>query len=454
MPVNKTYLVVHIGGSSMSGLADLLLTSGHTIYGWEKHVEGSRVQRFIEQGVVVFSGRIPEEILLAVDCVVHSSITSSKDIRAALGIGTNTPVYSQFEFINELARDSLSIAITGSYGKTLTTSLLSCIFDAGGYDVSFTCGGIVENYNSNAKLGTSDIWIIEAVETHGNCLWLNPTYGIVLNVEHDTQVPLFTEFIERTAREVFVNVDDPHTRELTGADRANVITFGVDSSSAMFRASNVLFTNDGLTFDLSWDGEVIGTVVTPQNRFFSVYNVLAASAFAVYWGLNIDTVNDGLRHYKGVRNRFDIFSSSDRYILIKDIAHHPESITEVIQKCMRYRREQIIVLYRPHMFKELNEDASATEAALELADAIVLLDIESVKDHLHGGQDAQRFVEARREMNDRWFYFSDHDALITWLEGMLGNSAVIIQMGMYLGMPADTRLTERLSTLLEQQGIT
>lgn len=445
----QTYLIVHIGGSSLSGLAAVLHGSGHTVYGWEQRAEEPRVLQLVELGITVFSGPIPQETLAALDCVVHSSITSSEDIRATLSIPERTPVFSQFEFIDHCIRGATSIAITGSYGKTITTSLLSCMFDAGGHDVSFTCGGVVENYNSNAKLGTTDLWVVEAVETHRNCLRLSPTYGIVLNAEHADHVQLFREFIAKAEREVFINVDDHHLQSLVTEAPGAVITFGVDSS-ATFRASNACWADGGLTFELRHQGDVLGTVAVPGNRFFSIYNVLAACAAATHCGLSVDTINRGLGGYKGVRNRFDTLHVSDRYVFIKDIAHHPESIAEVVRRCREYHREQVIVLYRPHIYREINEDAAETAAALELADRIVLLDIESVKDRLLGGRDSRAFVESQ-PLSSKWLYFTDYEAIAAWLDESLEQSTVIAQMGMYQGMRADVEIADRICAILRQR---
>lgn len=127
--VFKTYLIVHIGGASISGLAELLHRAGHKVYGWEEMNQNEKVLELEELGIEIFSKNIPSNIIKTIDCVVHSSITSSEFVRNLFSLKIETQVYTQFKFINLLIKDSNSIAITGSYGKTITTALLSHVLD-------------------------------------------------------------------------------------------------------------------------------------------------------------------------------------------------------------------------------------------------------------------------------------------------------------------------------------
>lgn len=246
---------------------------------------------------------------------------------------------------------------------------------------------------------------------------------------------------------VFVNADDSNTRQLI-SDTAKLITFGIENASAEYRAQNVQAVADSLQFQFYHGITLLGMVVVPKNRFFSVSNALAACVFASHWGLSIEAINRGLHRYQGVRSRFDVLYDGERHLFVKDIAHHPESIRKVMQKCREFGREQLIVIYQPHMYKELNEEASATLAALHQADMIAILDVASVKDVQEGGVDAKTFVETQQKVSNHWFYVAESHSLDVWLARLLEKPSVIVQMGMYVDRQSNAHITTNIMQVL------
>lgn len=441
----NTYLIVHIGGASISGLAEILIGSGKKVYGWEKRIQNENVQKLIKEGVEVFSGEIPIDIIDSIDCVVHSSITSSEFIRNFFGFGNKTHIFTQFKFINQLIRHAKSIAITGSYGKTITTILLSHVLDNNQFDISFTCGGISKNFSSNAKIGKSNIWIVEAVETHENCLHLSYSYGIILNIESPNQIHVFESFIKNAKDKVFINSDDTYSKNILAKHPNNIITFGIKELISDFRAINITYLGNSLAFDVIWKYKTVGRINIPYNGFFSIYNVLAVTVASIYLGLNTDQLNKSFSTFMGVFKRFDTVYNSPKVSLLVDIAHHPVSIKEVIKESQKIYNE-IIVLYHPHMFKELNQDVTATIDAFSKADKVVLLEIESIKDKLENGINAEEFVNQQKEKGKKWFFFHQNIKLLDWLTNIQYSNTVIIQMGMYI----DSELTSQIVSLFQR----
>lgn len=434
----NTFLIVHIGGASMSGLAEILYKSGKKVYGWEHRIHNENVQSLIKKGINVFSEKIPRDVLENIECVVHSSITSSDCIRTLFNLESDIPIFTQFRFIDLLIKDSKSIAVSGSYGKTITTTLLSHVLSACPLDVNFTCGGVSKNFNSNAKFGESNVWIVEAVETHENCLWLSYSYGILLNIESQSQISIFEKFIDNAKSIVFVNSDDNYCKEIINRHN-NILTFGINSLDADLRAINISYLKDSLTFDTLWKEKVLGRIDIPYNGFFSIYNVLAVIAISIFFGNTIEFLNENLKTYLGVHRRFEFLFKSGNISFMLDIAHHPFSIKEVIKECKKEYNE-LLVLYRPHMYQELNMDAKVTIEAFVLADKVVLLDIESVKDKLDEGIDSEKFVNSLRIKDEKWDYFNTQDKLLDWLSTIQYSNTLIIQMGMYLDMELSKRI--------------
>ncbi len=182
--------------------------------------------------------------------------------------------------------------------------------------------------------------------------------------------------------------------------------------------------------------------IQPPNKIVEIIQNCETEIFGGYKnykGINDNDINKGIKTYLGVEKRFDYIYRSPNISLLLDIAHHPVAIKE----CQK-NYDEIIVLYRPHMYKELNEDKQKTITALELADKIVLLEIESVKDVLGNGLNANKFVFQQKH-NNKWFYFKDDSKIINWLSNLCSSKSLIIQMGMYL----DTELTEKIKNILK-----
>jgi len=436
-------LVFNAGGSSMSGIALLLQTKGWLVHGYDR-CPNHRTERLTKAGIVMHYGESFTFAEQSFAFAVHSSVEDSADLRERFAISSITPIYTQFALIDELTRTFKSIAITGSYGKTITTSLVVHILDAAGMTPSFTCGGNIIQYGTNASIGTSDYWVVEAVETHANLLHLHPTFSVILNIEDKHLVPLFEEFALRTKTTCIINVDDPLGSVLFGSlrSRTTLLSIGLDNTSADYGARDVTTNGDTISFTLFRGGTCLGPVQGSSIATFNIYNLLAASAIAHLVGAPYSAITSSIRSYRGVSNRFDLKLNVPSITVVTDIAHHPTSIRASIELANRLFGGPVTVVYRPHMYCELNENAQATEQSLDLADKVILRDVLSFKDQRNGGLDSLQFVTVRR--NRKWVY-SELDLLSTLSTGTLAHGVVIL-MGMY----QDEALTDRICALVSK----
>lgn len=436
-----------MGGASLAGLARALHNTGVKIYGWEFKINERRSRDLIQLGIKIFSNQIPIYVLRSVECVIHSSIKTSDEIRKSFNICSLTPIFSQFEFLNLLISNNIRIAVTGSYGKTITTSMICSILDYDGYNVCFSCGGIQKNFNMSTRISTSNVWVVEAVETHNNFLNLESDYGIILNIENLNQIEKFKAFLKNNERSIFINIDDSNCEYLLLDGTKNFITFGYENATADYRAINIQNINNQYEFDIIQYNLFKGHITVTSLGSFSLTNVLAACTFSLFWGISIEKLSLSLSKFLGVVNRFDIVFRSETCIFISDIAHHPISIKESLLKAKQFGNENCIVLYRPHMFSELAVDCDDILEALKIADKIVLLDIESVKDSVDDGQTSLKFVSTNVLNCNKLHYFSTNMEIVEWLKSFFCNSLTIIQMGMYI----DEHLTNDIISLLKSQ---
>ena len=360
-------------------------------------------------------------ITCAVNCfdfITHSSVEKSEDLRKRLRIHQDIPIYTQFALINEIVRKSQIVAVTGSYGKTLTTSLITHILEVAGINASFTCGGYDIQFNTNARLGTSNYWVVEAVETHANLLYIYPTFSVVLNIEHENLIPLFTEFVKQTEKFSLINVDDLNCRlladSLTPCNK--LVRFGTSAINTGYAARHINATPTNTAFSLYYNCVHVGDLVANTIKAFSIYNALAAASIAHMLGLSHQCITSALCSYEGVANRFEVLQTHGSTTVVSDIAHHPPAITACITKCKSLFGGLVIVVYRPHMYQELNQHFSETTKALDGADIILVLDVLSFKDAEAGNIGAEEFVQ-KQQNRTKWLFGS-----IESISGVLSES--------------------------------
>lgn len=425
----RTCIVFNAGGASMSGVARLLCNSGWRVIGHERE-PNFRTDALASSGIDVKFGGDLDISFDAVQFGVYSSVEDPGELRARFRLPDAVVLHSQFALIDSLSFGSISVAVAGSFGKTITTAITVAALDAAGLKASFTCGGEVISESSNSRVGSSPIWVIEAVETHGNLLHLRPALSLILNIESHSLLPLFASFVRNTTGVTILNADDPVCRKLLDlfSGSPSVLRMSFDDPSADYRATQLACPHGRISFALSFRDVNIGSIQSQLLTTFSPYNVLGAAAIAHQLKASHEDIVSGCSSFAGVRNRFEVRFRMGTTSVIADIAHHPASIRASLELARTHLARRVVVIYRPHMYAELDEEGSATKAALEVADRVILRDVLSFKDRLQGGPTSREFV---RRCGDpaKWAYAEINPQLSIQAEA-LDDTAVII-MGMY-----------------------
>ena len=374
---------VGIGGIGMSGIAEVLLNLGYKISGSDV-VSSETTRRLRNMGAQVAIGHAPDNIGNA-DVVVTSTAVKADNPEVLEAHRKNVPVIPRAEMLAELLKMKFSIAVSGSHGKTSTTSMLSAILAQGGLDPTMVIGGKLASIGSNARLGDGDIIVAEADESDGSFLKLSPVIAAITNIdrEHLDYYPGIEEI--KTAFLTFANIvpfygctviciDDENVRSIASSIKRRVITYGIDDP-ADYRASDIQLLETKTVYRLSYRGEDLGEIKLTVPGLFNVYNSLAAIAIGRELGLDADTIREGLAAFTGVQRRLELKGQAGGITVVDDYGHHPTEIMATLSAARQRWKGRLIVVFQPHRFTRTRALFDEFSRSFQDADVLIVNDI-------------------------------------------------------------------------------
>jgi UDP-N-acetylmuramate--alanine ligase len=435
---------IGIGGIGMSGIAEVMHQLGYKVQGSDVSdsyvVEGLR-----KAGIKVMIGQKPEN-LEDVAVVVCSSAIKPGNPEIEAAAERRIPRVRRAEMLAELMRMQKTIAVAGTHGKTTTTSMIAAMLDAGGVDPTVINGGIINRYGSNARLGKSEWWVIEADESDGSFLRLDGTIAVVTNIdpehlEHygsfDKVKDSFVEFIENVPFYglAVLCVDHPEVQNILSRIRdRRVLTYGF-SALADLRADNVTPANGGSRFDavvLERDGSrrTIPGVHIPMPGRHNVQNALAAIAVGLELGMSDADIIRGFERFEGVKRRFTRVGEVDGAVVIDDYAHHPVEIRAVLSAAREAAQERVIAVVQPHRYSRLRDLMVEFQNAFNDADIVFVAPVYAAGEEAIDGVDAAALAEGMRARGHRMVKtVSDAQDLAQSLRDVAAPGDMIICMG-------------------------
>jgi UDP-N-acetylmuramate--alanine ligase len=396
---------VGIGGSGMSGIAEVLLNLGYTISGSDL-AHSATTRRLENLGARIAIGHAAEHIEEA-DAVVTSTAVKADNPEVLAARAAHVPVVPRALMLAELMRLKRGIAIAGTHGKTTTTSLVASVLAAGGLDPTFVIGGRLNSAGANAALGSGEFIVVEADESDASFLNLLPVMAVVTNIDadhmdtygHDFEKlkSAFVEFLQRLPfyGSAVLCVDDPHVRAILPQLTKPVLTYGIEdkgidepgnSSDAMYRATEVVANGTQMSFTVQrppFKGEQqapLPIVLNLPGRH-NVLNALAAIAIADELGLSDEAVQVGLAEFKGVGRRFQrhgeaLAHDGGRFTVIDDYGHHPAEMAAVLAAARgAFAGRRIVLAFQPHRYTRTRDCFEDFVKVLSGADAVVLAEV-------------------------------------------------------------------------------
>lgn len=404
---------VGIGGIGMSGIAEVLLNQGYTISGSDL-LDNSFTQRLRSLGATCFKGHSAEHIKGA-DVIVFSSALDASNPELQAAREQAIPIIPRAQMLAELMRFQYGIAISGTHGKTTTTSLTASLLAEGGLDPTFVIGGKVNHFGSSARLGDSRYFVAEADESDASFLHLKPILAVVTNIdaEHliaydnkfDNLCNAFLAFLHHLPfyGTAVVCLDDPTIKTLLPKLSRPTITYGLD------KAADVRLLeceHKGLQTHCTVQRHDQHPPLSVTLNFpgtHNILNALAAITVATLCGVSDKAIARGLATFSGISRRFQLHGEyqlltqpgSKQVTLIEDYGHHPSEITHVINTIRQvWPKRRLILVFQPHRYTRTQALFDAFTQALSQADQLLLLDIYPASEPPIAGINSQRLCQA------------------------------------------------------------
>lgn len=354
---------VGIGGIGMSGIAKILKFQGYTISGCDLDLHQKSVEELVSIGCTVQQGNNVEGCHDAsIDVLVYSSAIKSNDPEITAAQVRGIPTIPRALMLAELMRTKFSIAITGSHGKTTTTSLISHILIEAKKDPTVIIGGHLKNISTNALWGSGDFLVAEADESDRSLIRLNPTLGVVTNIdlEHlDTYKDLddikatFIQFLNNIPfyGKAIVCVDDPHIRSILPLNHIKMLKYGLSDDADIY-AKDVQLQKDHSIFNVHIKGnaEPLGSIRMHMPGRHNILNALAAIAVSRDIGIDFAIIADALNNFKGIERRFSFKGLYKGAELFDDYGHHPTEIFNTLLVARKRAQRKLTVVFQPHKY--------------------------------------------------------------------------------------------------------
>ncbi len=430
---------VGIGGSGMSGIAEVLLNLGYTVSGSDLR-RSSVTDRLAGLGARFFEGHSTEHVGGA-QVLVTSTAVSADNPELVEARRTGTPVIPRAEMLAELMRLKYSVAVAGSHGKTTTTSMIALVLDKGGLDPSVVVGGRLGVLGSGARLGKGDFMVAEADESDRSFLKLSPTLAVVTNIdrEHlDTYRDLadiqdaFVGFVNKVPfyGVAVLCIDDAPVQDVLPRIERRVIGYGL-SAQAQVSAREVRVGPRSSTYTAVEGGKALGTLTLAVPGAHNVVNSLAAVAVGLELGIRFDAVKAGLEAFTGVDRRFQVRGEASGITVIDDYGHHPTEIRATLETLRtRAGTRRTVVLFQPHRYTRTQALWDEFCCAFQQADVLLLSDIYAASEEQIAGVSAEALARAIAERGQRGVAYAGNLQAAT--ERLLGEARagdVVLTLG-------------------------
>jgi len=431
---------IGIGGISMSGLAEILLTEGFTVSGSDS--KASELTSSLEaKGVKLFVGQRASNISDKIDLVVYTAAIHSDNPEYQAVLEKEIPALSRADLLGQIMRNyKIPVAVSGTHGKTTTTSMISEILLHGEVDPTLSIGGILPSIHGNIRIGESEIFVTEACEYTNSFLSFFPKIGIILNIEADhldffkdledirNSFHSFAKLIPKDGTLIINNAIE-NLEEIIGDLECKIITFGLDDKSDYYAS------------DISYDELACGNFTLNRRKGKSenltlgvpgahnVVNALAAVALADL--LDIDSVSckAALKDFTGTNRRFQLKGKIGGITLIDDYAHHPTEIIATLSTARKYPHKTIWCVFQPHTYTRTHALLHEFAEALSLADKIVLADIYAARETNTLGISSRTLQQEIEKIGGECYYFPTFDEIENFLLENCINGDLLITMG-------------------------
>ena len=439
----KKYNRVHmigIGGVSMSGIAEILNSFGVKVTGSDIS-DSEIIQKLTSNGIEVTIGHNLENLSMA-DAVIYSAAIKDNDIEMLEATKLNIPTIERCDFLGMLTKAFKdTIGISGTHGKTTTTSMVSLCFIEAGLDPSIQVGALLKQIDGNYRIGNSEYFIIEACEYVESFLKFFPKSEIILNIDND-HLDYFKTF--ENIKNAFikyvkiipdngllvVNGDDNNCLDLCKYTKAKSITYGITNKKTDFFATNISFDKDGFAkFDVYHKNKLYNNFKLHVPGMHNVLNALACISLCNEYGISSETIKSGLLKFTGANRRFEYKGKINGASIFDDYGHHPTEIIATAKALMNKTYNRSWVVFQPHTYSRTKSLLNEFAKSLSNFDYIIILELYSARESNTYNISSYDLVQKLTEDGFNAKYIPDFEQTVKYLKENVCKNDIILTLG-------------------------
>ena len=441
----KQYKRIHmigIGGTSMSGIAEILKRYGFIVTGSDAS-ESELVDKLRESNIPVVVGHNLENLRKA-DLVVYSAAIPETDIEMQEAKRLNIKTMERSTFlglITEAYRDT--ICISGTHGKTTTTSMISVCFLEAKKDPTIQVGAILKQIDGNNRVGRSDFFILESCEYVESFLKFHPKTEVILNIDNDHLdyfkdldhvKNAFVKFVGLLPDDglLILNADDKNCVDLYKNTNSKIVTFGINNEKSNFVARNISFDNNGFPlFDVYRNNTFYKSIKLSVPGLHNVYNALACIATCYEYGIEKEVIKEGLLKYTGAHRRFEYKGNTNGASVYDDYGHHPTEIKAVYNAMKKKKYNRSWVIFQPHTYSRTKNLLNEFAQALSGFDNIIVTDIYAAREKNTYGISSKDLVKQINinRVGRQALYMSDFHEIAKYIRDRVMPNDIVITLG-------------------------
>ena len=439
----KKYKHIHligIGGISMSAIAETLLN-------WDFKVTGSDMtaseitDRLASHGAKITIGHDLENSKIA-DLIVYSAAIKDTDPEMILAKENNIELVGRGEFVGWLTKlYKQAICVSGTHGKTTTTSMLSVCFVEAGKDPTIQVGALLNNIGGNYRVGNSEYFILESCEYKANFLKFVPNTEIILNIDNDhldyyrtfdNIVKAFRDFASIPSEKelVVTNADDVNCLKLKEVVKGLFITYGIENEEANFVAKNITFDHNGFAnFDVYKNGNLFTTISLSVAGRHNILNALACIAVCDFYKIPSETIRKALKNFTGAERRLEYKGTKNGFSVFDDYGHHPTEILATANAIKNKEYNESWVIFQPHTYSRTQTHLDAFAKVLKNFDHIIVVDIYAAREQNTINISSKDLVNKINENGNQAVYIPDFNELSNYINHNAHPKDLVLTLG-------------------------
>lgn len=435
----KHIYFIGIGGISMSALARILVQKGINVSGSD--IKESELTKKLEgEGIEVKYTQVAENITPDIDHVVYTAAISKDNPEFKKAQELNIPLVNRASLLSDIMKGyKYSIGVSGTHGKTSTTSMLSHILIEAKKDPTISVGGMLPLIGGNLKIGKEEFFLTEACEYTNSFLELSPNVEVILNIEAD-HLDFFKDLddIRKSFKKFIAKLDDngiliinekiSNKEELLDGFSGKVYSFGL--GKGYVNAKNINYDFEGKAeFDLYVEDKFTGKIKLSVYGEHNILNALAAIATGMALDISLEDIKRGLEGYGGVHRRFEIKGTVKGLTVIDDYAHHPGEIEATIEAAKKLKYKRLCVVFQPHTYSRTKALLEDFARVLSKADLVVLADIYAAREKDTLGVSSKDIETLINKKSQKAYYFPTFDEIESFVLSKLDKGDICITMG-------------------------